>query len=186
MTRKLTPKQQRFVDEYLIDLNATQAAIRAGYSKRSADKIGPQLLGKSGVAAALTAAKTERSQLTKIDANYVLMRLTEIDQMDVLDILDDEGNLKPLPNWPKIWRTTLSGLDLQRIREYENNKDEPTSIETVLQKIKWPDKVKNLELIGRHVDVQAWKDQRELSGNVGLGAVLDELDGKNNGLPAGG
>jgi len=42
--RNLTPKQQRFVQEYLVDLNATQAAVRAGYSRRNADKIGPELL----------------------------------------------------------------------------------------------------------------------------------------------
>ena len=47
MARKLTPKQELFVQEYLIDLNATQAAIRAGYSVKNADKIGPELLGKN-------------------------------------------------------------------------------------------------------------------------------------------
>ena len=52
----MTPKQQRFVEEYLIDLNATQASIRAGYSAKNADKIGPELLGKTGVAEAIQAA----------------------------------------------------------------------------------------------------------------------------------
>lgn len=62
----------------------------------------------------------------------------EIDQMDVIDILNDDGSLKPIREWPKIWRTTLSGFDLSSTIM---NMDE-TSIETILKKIKWPDKVK--------------------------------------------
>ena len=76
--RKLTSKQERFVEEYLIDLNATQAAIRAGYSAKNADKIGSELLGKTRVATAIAAAKRARSEATKIDANYVLQKLHQI------------------------------------------------------------------------------------------------------------
>jgi hypothetical protein len=68
----LTPKQQRFVEEYLVDLNATQAAIRAGYSERNADKIGPELLGKTRVAAAIAAAQQARSDRTGITQDDVL------------------------------------------------------------------------------------------------------------------
>ncbi len=73
----LTPKQQAFVTEYLVDLNATQAAIRAGYSERNADKIGPELLGKTRVAEAIQAALAARSQRTEITQDYVLTRLRE-------------------------------------------------------------------------------------------------------------
>lgn len=163
MTRKLTDKQLRFVDEYLIDLNATQAAIRAGYSPKTADRIGAELLGKTWVADAVATGKAERSQKTQIDANYVLNRLVEIDQMDVLDILDDDGNMKPVREWPKVWRTTLSGMDINRLKTLGEGEN---AVESVLQKIKWPDKVKNLELIGKHVDVQAFKDQLGLSGGM--------------------
>ncbi len=69
-TKKLTPKQQRFVDEYLVDLNATQAAIRAGYSKNSARQIGEENLSKPVIAAAVAKAKQERSEATKIDAKW--------------------------------------------------------------------------------------------------------------------
>lgn len=60
----LTPKQQLFVEEYLIDLNATQAAIRAGYSPNNADKIGSELLGKTRVSEAIKIAMAERSRRT--------------------------------------------------------------------------------------------------------------------------
>jgi phage terminase small subunit len=73
----LTPKQKRFVEEYLIDLNATQAAIRAGFSSRNADKIGSQLLGKTRVRAEIDAQLSARSVRTQITQDYVLQRLRE-------------------------------------------------------------------------------------------------------------
>ena len=77
-TVKLTPKQERFVEEYLIDLNAKQAAIRAGYSAKSAHVEGSRLLTNAKVAAAISAAKQERTEATKIDAEYVLRKLHQI------------------------------------------------------------------------------------------------------------
>ena len=76
--RPLTAKQARFIEEYLIDLNATQAAIRAGYSAKAAHVTGSRLLTNAKVVAAISAAKQERSQSTKIDAQYVLKRLVEV------------------------------------------------------------------------------------------------------------
>jgi phage terminase small subunit len=72
---ELTDKQKRFVEEYLIDLNATQAAIRAGYSEKTADRIGPELLGKTWVKQAIIEKQKERSERVKIDTDWVLARL---------------------------------------------------------------------------------------------------------------
>ena len=72
--------------------------------------------------------------------------------MDVLDILTSTGELKPITQWPKVWRTTLSGLDVIEMAVEGNTT-------ALLKKIKWPDKVKNLELIGKHIDVQAFREQ---------------------------
>ena len=71
----MTPKQQRFVDEYLIDLNATQAAIRAGYSAKTAGQIGDELLKKPEIANLVQAAMDERSARTEITADYVLQSI---------------------------------------------------------------------------------------------------------------
>ena len=90
----LTPKQQRFVEEYLIDLNATQAAIRSGYSEKSAQEIGAENLSKPMVAKAIQEALQERKERVQIDADYVLKRLVEIDQMDVLDVHGDIRHLE--------------------------------------------------------------------------------------------
>jgi phage terminase small subunit len=74
----LTPKQARFVDEYLVDLNATQAAIRAGYSARTAQWIGPQLLGKSHVNERIASAQRERSAQTGITAARVVQEIARV------------------------------------------------------------------------------------------------------------
>lgn len=165
---KLTDKQELFAREYLKDLNATQAAIRAGYSEKTANEQASRLLANVNVQTFVAELKATRVEQTGIDAAYVLRRLVEIDQMDAADILDDEGGLLPISAWPKVWRTSLSGLDLNRLRMAGKNDEE--DIETTIQKIKWPDKVKNLELLGKHVDVQAFKEQ-----------VSNEHTGKNGG-----
>lgn len=150
----LTDKQEMFCREYLIDLNATQAAIRAGYSEKTANRIAAQLLSKLDIQNRIAELKSQRNEDVGIDAQYVLRRLVEIDQMDVLDILSDSGDLKPVRDWPKVWRTTLSGMELVAMA----GEDDTAAL---LKKIKWPDKVKNLELLGKHISVQAFKEQVE-------------------------
>jgi len=151
----LTDKQEMFCREYLIDLNATQAAIRAGYSTKTANRTASENLSKPDIQSRIAELKAQRNDLVGINATYVLNRLVEIDQMDVLDILKDDGGIKAVSEWPKVWRTTLSGFD---INTSITNFDE-TTIENILKKIKWPDKVKNLELLGKHISVQAFKEQ---------------------------
>ena len=162
----LTPKQQRFVEEYLIDLNATQAAIRAGYSEKTAKSIGQENLTKPDIQKAIEEAQNKRQEQTQIDAAYVLKRLVEIDQMDVLDIMDDDGNVKPLRDWPKIWRQYISNIETISMDDGEG----------WLKKIKWPDKVKNLELLGKHVSVGAFKDKVEHSGKLEIQSLSDLMD----------
>jgi len=151
----LTDKQEMFCREYLIDLNATQAAIRAGYSDKTANRTGSENLSKPDIAQRIIDLKSERNERVEVNADYVLRRLVEIDEMDVIDILKDDGGLKMVHEWPKVWRTTLSGLD---ILTTVTNFDE-TTMENILKKIKWPDKVKNLELLGKHISVMAFKEQ---------------------------
>lgn len=76
-TQKLTPKQKRFVDEFLIDLNATQAAIRAGYSEKTAGSIGSENLTKPEILDALSRAKAERCARTEITKDLVVQELYE-------------------------------------------------------------------------------------------------------------
>lgn len=150
----LTDKQEMFCREYLIDLNATQAAIRAGYSAKTANRTASENMSKPDVQSRIAELKAQRNDLVGINATYVLNRLVEIDQMDVLDILTSTGELKSVAEWPKVWRTTLSGLEVMEMASEGNTA-------ALLKKIKWPDKVKNLELLGKHISVQAFKEQVE-------------------------
>lgn len=159
----LTDKQEMFCREYLIDLNATQAAIRAGYSENTARKIGSENLTKPDVQNRIAELKLERNEQVNIDAAYVLRRLVEIDQMDVLDIMTDDMSIKPVSQWPASWRRYLSGFDLADMFEGRGEEREMVGI---LKKIKWPDKVKNLELLGKHISVMAFKEQVEQSGSL--------------------
>ncbi len=148
----LTKKQRLFVDEYLIDLNATQAAIRAGYSTRRAAEIGYQLLQRPEVAHAIQAAMAERSKRTEVEADYVIRRLREIDEMDVLDILEDDGSFRSIRDWPRAWRQFLSGIEIAELFE---GRGDDRRIAGVLRKVKWPDKLRNLELLSRHVGTES-------------------------------
>lgn len=86
----LTPKQKRFVAEYLVDLNATAAAKRAGYSAKTADRIGPELLGKTCVSQAIQEAMKRREQRTEVTQDYVICKLREIADKDASDAQDSE------------------------------------------------------------------------------------------------
>ncbi|ECU3941130.1 terminase small subunit [Salmonella enterica subsp. enterica serovar Muenchen] len=161
--KPLTAMQEAYAQEYTkCPENQTQAAINAGFSPNTAAVKASVMMRDERIKKRIAELMEERNKRLRVSADYVLLRLVEIDQMDVLDILSDDGTLKPIREWPKIWRTTLSGFDLSSTIM---NMDE-TSIETILKKIKWPDKVKNLELIGKHVDVNAFKERLEVSGTV--------------------
>ncbi|WP_109740485.1 terminase small subunit [Citrobacter amalonaticus] len=161
--KPLTAMQEAYCQSYIkTPENQTQAAINAGFSPNTAHVKASVMMRDERIQKRIADLMEERNKRLRVSADYVLLRLVEIDQMDVLDILNDDGTLKPISQWPKIWRTTLSGFDLSSTIM---NMDE-TSIETILKKIKWPDKVKNLELIGKHVDVNAFKERLEVSGTV--------------------
>ena len=108
----LTDKQAKFVDEYLIDLNATQAAIRAGYSAKTADRIGPELLGKTCVAEAVKAAMEKRSKRVQRTADDVMRDLAAI-RADAMQIVHDkDGNAVMLDKPSAIKTLELEGKHL--------------------------------------------------------------------------
>ncbi|HCB8614778.1 TPA: terminase small subunit [Escherichia coli] len=163
--KPLTAMQEAYCQSYIkTPENQTQAAINAGFSPNTAAVKASVMMRDERIQKRIAELMEERNKRMRVSADYVLMRLVEIDQMDVIDILDDEGGLKPVSQWPKVWRTSLSAIDINRIRMA--GKDGEDDIESTLQKVKWPDKVKNLELIGKHVDVNAFKERLEVSGTV--------------------
>lgn len=168
-TRDINPQMEKFCQAYIKDQNmdGPAAATAAGYKQPTVKA--SKLLADERIKKRIAELMTQRNYRTKITADYVLKRLVEIDELDLLDIMSDDLSLKPLSAWPKAWRQFLSGLKVAEL--FEGQGDEKKVI-GVLKSIKWPDKVKNLELIGRHVDVNAFKDRVELDVSDSLADKL--------------
>lgn len=139
--RKLNPKQQRFVEEYLIDLNATQAAIRAGYSPKTATAIASENLAKPNISAAIACAMAERSKRTGITQDRVLEELAKVAFIKLTDIVDDTGKIKADA-------TDEDRACIESIKYKRTNTDTGYSEE---REVKASPKLKALELIGRHL-----------------------------------
>lgn len=166
-------KQQLFVLEYIKDFNGAEAHRRAGYKGNNNAQCANDLLNNPRIATAVEAAKAYRLEVVAVDAAYVLRRLHDIDQMDVLDILRDDLTLKPLNQWPKVWRQSISAVDINE--SILKGSDSQADTISILKKIKWPEKVKILELIGKHTEVRAFVEQKEVNGRVTIESLIDEL-----------
>lgn len=161
---KLNAQMERFCQEYIKNPNnQTAAAAAAGYKNAAVSASRNMDIPK--VKERIAELMKHRNKRTKVGADYVLKRLVEIDELDLADIMNDDLTLKPLSEWPKAWRQFLTGVKVAEL--FEGQGDDKQMI-GVLKSIKWPDKVKNLELIGKHVDVQAFKERVDVNVNVTL------------------
>lgn len=168
--RELTPKQQRFVDEYLIDLNATQAAIRAGYSEKTANEQGARLLANVSVKAEIETAKQDRSERVNVNADYVLRRLFEMAEADKADLYDDAGNLLPVKDWPEVWRKGMvTGIEVNEL--FDGRGDQREQIGFV-KKVHHVNTLSILQTLGKHISVNAFQDQVKVTG---LDALADRM-----------
>lgn len=158
--RVLTPKQLLFTAEYIKDFNGKSAAIRAGYSPRTAKETASRLLTNVNIYKVIRRNMDQRLEKARIEADYVLQRLVAIDRMSIDQILNDDFSVKPLSEWPQIWLEMLAGLDVKELHEGRGDAREMAG---ALKKLKWPDKLKTLELIGKHIDVRAFAEQHKHS-----------------------
>jgi phage terminase small subunit len=152
---KLTPKQERFVAEYLIDLNGSAAARRAGYSERTANEQAARLLANVNIQSALQAAKLDREKRTGITADKVLCELANIANADITDFLefgpetieevDEQGEPVRVVRSSVVVKPS-SQVDGRMVAEVSQGKD--GSI-----KFKLHDKMKALEMLGRHLSM---------------------------------
>jgi phage terminase small subunit len=170
---KLTPKQSLFVKEYLVDLNATQAAIRARYSKRTAKQIGTENLSKPDVMRAIIAGMRSREKKVETSAQWVLKNLHSEAIADIADLYTESGRLRPVHEWPLVWRTGLvTGVKVKQEFEYKDGEKFPVGVVT---EIKLSDRIKRLELIGKHHAM--FTDNVNLGGEVSLKDKTDaEID----------
>lgn len=151
----LTGKQRRFVEEYLIDLNATQAAIRAGYSPKTAQEQSARLLANVSVQARISKAQAERSRRTGINQDRVITELAKIALVNPSDVVDlNSGTIKAGAS-----REDTACIAGVRIRTLMG-KDGPT----IEREVRFYDKVKCLELLGKHLGL--FTDKLKVEGGV--------------------
>lgn len=149
--RQLSEQRQRFVDEYLIDLNGTQAAIRAGYSVKTAQEQASRLLSNVMVQQAIAKRMAERSKRTGINQDRVVLELAKIAFVKMTDIVDDHGRIKG--------NATDDDLAcIESIKYKESDNEFGGSVE---REVKIGSKLKALELLGKHLGM--WNDKVDLN-----------------------
>ncbi len=155
--KKLIPKQLQFCKEYIIDLNATQAAIRAGYSKKTARQKAHNLFTIVYIHDEIERLVEARSKRTEITADRVLQELAAISFIDFKDMFDENGNMLEIHKMPENIRRSIGGIT---VTSTANGK----GIDKVFwetKNIKIIDKKGTLELIGRHLAM--FKDNLNLN-----------------------
>lgn len=154
---KVIPKRERFCLEYLKDLNATQAALRAGYSARTAKVQGSRLLTYADVQARISEQMAKRADRLELKAEDVLRELLRLARVDIAGAFDSEGRLRPIHEIPEDVRRAVAGVD---VVERDG---------TLTTKVRFWDKTRALELLGKHL--RLFIERVEHSGNV----TLEEL-----------
>jgi phage terminase small subunit len=152
----LTDKQEAFCLEYLKDLNATQSAIRAGYSEKTAKAQASRLLTNVDVSARVQELMTERVNRVQVDADTVLRELLRIATYDVAAVFDSAGFMKPVQDIPEEVRRAITGIEVDEIFAGQG---EDRSIIGHAKKVKLGDKVKALEILGKHLGLFVQKTQ---------------------------
>jgi phage terminase small subunit len=170
--QKLTPKQEAFVREYLIDLNATQAAVRAGYSPKWADRQAHLLIEKNRVIAdAIQAALKKHNEKLDITADMVLRELARVAFSDARRLYNDDGSLKTPNELDDDTAAALAGIDT--FEEFAG-RGEIRQIIGYTKKIHRWDKVKSLELLGKHLGLFPVNGRLQLTLPSGEETVTEE------------
>ena len=162
-SRALTPKQAAFVREYLVDSNGKQAAIRAGYTERSAEVTASKLLRNPKVREVVEAGKAVVAERAEVEAVEVLRELKRIGFADPGRVLDADGALLPLHKMPEDIRRAISSVEVEEL--FEGKGEERVQVGT-LTKVKFWDKPKSLELLGKYLKL--FTDKVELGGELKL------------------
>lgn len=160
----MTKKQKKFVEEYLIDLNATQAAIRAGYSPDAAGSIGSENLKKPEIRVRIEKAMAERSKRTGINQDRIIEELAKIALLNPKNLINfEEATVKE-----EATEEDLAAISSIRVKCFPTKDGEG-----IEREVKMYDKAKALELLGRHLGM--FKDKVEVSGLEEEKKKLDDI-----------
>jgi phage terminase small subunit len=163
----LPPRQRRFVEEYLIDLNATEASIRAGYSRRNANKIGPELLGKTR-----SVIQPLLEQTSGITKERWLQEIRRLGFYDPRKLFDSHGNPKEICELDDDCAPAIAGFEF--VEEFIGKKDETRTAVGYTKKFKLADKLRALELFGKAAG--HYTEKREVTGTLTLEQLLTEVE----------
>jgi phage terminase small subunit len=163
----LAPRQERSVEEYLVDLNAKQAAIRAGYSPRTAEVQGSRLLSNVKVQRALTARMAARSQRTEVAADRTLLEIARVGFSDVRRLFHEDGRLKHPLAWDDDTAASVASVEV-----VTRNLGDGT-VEYV-RKVKLWDKGKALEQLCKHLGLYQTQEVSEQPDHRPLTDLTDE------------
>jgi phage terminase small subunit len=144
----ITARQARFIEEYVIDCDATNAAIRAGFSDRTAYQIGHALLGKPLIADAIAAARAKLAKKADVTAERVIREFTIIGFLDPAAFYDERGNLLPIKQMPEEARRAITGMDIEEL--FEGKGEERRQV-GVLRKIRFAQKQQALDGLAKHL-----------------------------------
>lgn len=159
----LSEKQAEFCRQYVIDLNATQAAIRAGYSAKVANKNGPRMLVNAGIQAEIERLQAERAKRTEVTADRVIRELSRLAFSDPRSLYRPDGTLKPPCEWDDDTAAAVASVETDEERTTGLTGQTSTVVTTT--KVKRHDKRGPLELLGKHLGL--FKDKLELTGKDG-------------------
>lgn len=162
----LNAKQKAFCDEYIIDFNATQAAIRAGYSEKTSYSHGQRLLNDVEIQKEISKKQIERSKRTEITQDRVLLEIARLAFNDPRKAFDGNNALLPVKQWPDEVAAAISSIKTKEITDSEGN------TVGISQEVKFWDKSKNLDLAARHLGML--NDKLELGGSIQF--TLDQAD----------
>jgi phage terminase small subunit len=157
--KELAPRQAQFVAEYLIDLNATRAAERAGYSPKTAYSQGQRMLKNVEIGNAVQAAMDKRADKLEITADRVLQEIAKLAFFDPAAFFEDDGSLKRIQDLDEHTRMAIAGIEVVELFEGSGEQRQAYGL---LKKIKIADKGQNLERLGRHLKL--FTDKTEHSG----------------------
>lgn len=151
---QLRLKQVRFIEEYLVDGNAARAARSAGYSMRSAGKIGYQLLEKTRIKDAIAALVSEQTERTLFNADDLLKRLVEEINAKLSDLFDQDGNIRPVYEWPEVWQRGL--VKTAKVKITYHSKKNGGGVKSMSLRLSLYDRIGRLKLIGKLQSVRAF------------------------------
>lgn len=161
-------KKRLFVVEYIKDWDHRRAAERVGFVAQT----GYNFINDPDIIRAIAVAMEERMQRTEIDADWVLMQLGEFFNSDLADLfVPGTDSLRPIHEWPPVWRKLATSL---KVTESFDAGDNGVSVMNYIKEVKIPDRLKVLELIGKHTNVKAFTERVEIATDSELNDRLQK------------